>query len=32
MTAIRVAGLRKLFGAVPAVDDVSFEVERAGRY
>ncbi len=27
MTAIRVAGLRKLFGAVPAVDDVSFEVE-----
>jgi iron(III) transport system ATP-binding protein len=27
MTAIRVAGLRKLFGGVPAVDDVSFEVE-----
>jgi iron(III) transport system ATP-binding protein len=27
MTAIRVSGLRKLFGAVPAVDDVSFEVE-----
>jgi len=27
MTAIRVAGLRKLFGTVPAVDDVSFEVE-----
>ena len=27
MTAIRVTGLRKLFGAVPAVDDVSFEVE-----
>jgi iron(III) transport system ATP-binding protein len=26
MTAIRVTGLRKLFGAVPAVDDVSFEV------
>jgi len=27
MTAIRVAGLRKLFGDAPAVDDVSFEVE-----
>jgi iron(III) transport system ATP-binding protein len=27
MTAIRVAGLRKLFGDTPAVDDVSFEVE-----
>ena len=27
MTAIRVAGLRKVFGAAPAVDDVSFEVE-----
>ncbi|MFO1080999.1 MAG: ABC transporter ATP-binding protein [Reyranellaceae bacterium] len=27
MTAIRVAGLRKMFGAAPAVDDVSFEVE-----
>jgi iron(III) transport system ATP-binding protein len=27
MTAIRVAGLRKLFGGAPAVDDVSFEVE-----
>lgn len=27
MTAIRVTGLRKLFGRVPAVDDVSFEVE-----
>ena len=27
MTAIRVVGLRKLFGSVPAVDDVSFEVE-----
>jgi len=27
MTAIRVAGLRKLFGHVPAVDNVSFEVE-----
>ena len=27
MTAIRVVGLRKLFGNVPAVDDVSFEVE-----
>ncbi len=26
MTAIRVAGLRKLFGGVAAVDDVSFEV------
>ncbi|MFO1159383.1 MAG: ABC transporter ATP-binding protein [Reyranellaceae bacterium] len=27
MTAIRVAGLRKLFGNAAAVDDVSFEVE-----
>jgi iron(III) transport system ATP-binding protein len=27
MTAIRVVGLRKLFGNVPVVDDVSFEVE-----
>src|SRR5882672_8183947 len=27
MTAIRVVGLRKLFGNTPAVDDVSFDVE-----
>ncbi len=27
MTAIRVSGLRKLFGPAPAVDDVTFEVE-----
>ena len=27
MTAIRVVGLRKVFGNAPAVDDVSFEVE-----
>lgn len=27
MTAIRVTGLRKLFGTAPAVDDVSFDVE-----